>query len=105
MAEKELKKRGLRGSIVVDCSHSNSNKDYQMQPLVMDNVVSQIVDGNTSISGIMIESNIHEGSQKIPKDLKQLKYGVSVTDACVSWETTEQMLRSAHAKLKGLRSR
>jgi 3-deoxy-7-phosphoheptulonate synthase len=103
VAEKELEKRGLRRALVVDCSHANSNKDFSMQPLVMENVVNQVIEGNRSIVGMMIESNIHEGSQKIPKDLSQLKYGVSVTDGCVSWETTETMLRSAHAKLRGFR--
>lgn len=102
VTEKELERRGLRKAIVIDCSHANSNKDFHMQPLVMDNVINQIVEGNSSVVGLMIESNIHEGSQKIPKDLSKLKYGVSVTDACVSWETTELMIRGAHQKLKGL---
>jgi 3-deoxy-7-phosphoheptulonate synthase len=101
VAEGELERRGLRRALVVDCSHANSNKDFHMQPLVFENVINQILEGNSSIVGLMIESNIHEGSQKIPKDLSQLKYGVSVTDGCVSWETTEAMLRGAHAKLKG----
>jgi 3-deoxy-7-phosphoheptulonate synthase len=103
VAEKELEKRKLRRALVVDCSHANSNKDFSMQPLVMENVVNQILEGNSSIVGIMIESNLHEGSQKIPKDRSLLKYGVSVTDACVSWEKTEEMLRAAHSKLKGFR--
>jgi len=100
VAEKELEKRKLRRALVVDCSHANSNKDFNMQPLVMDNVVSQVLEGDRSIVGLMIESNIHEGAQKIPKDRSQMKYGVSVTDACVSWETTETMLRGAAAKLR-----
>jgi 3-deoxy-7-phosphoheptulonate synthase len=103
VTEKELEARKLRRALVVDCSHANSNKDFNMQPLVMENVINQIIEGNSSIVGLMIESNIHEGSQKIPKDRSQLKYGVSVTDACVSWETTETMLRNAHLKLKGFK--
>jgi 3-deoxy-7-phosphoheptulonate synthase len=99
----ELVRRGLRNAIVVDCSHANSNKDHRLQPLVMDNVVEQVADGSKAIVGLMIESNLHEGKQAIPKDLKQLKYGVSVTDACVSWETTETMLRKAAARLRRAR--
>ncbi|MES2201533.1 MAG: 3-deoxy-7-phosphoheptulonate synthase, partial [candidate division FCPU426 bacterium] len=94
-------KRRLRRALVVDCSHANSNKDYNVQPLVLDNVVNQILEGNSSIVGVMIESNIHEGSQKIDKDRSKMKYGVSVTDACISWETTERVLRSAASKLAG----
>lgn len=101
VVEKELEKRKLRRALVVDCSHGNSNKDYSLQPLVFENVVNQVLEGNSSIVGLMIESNIHAGKQSIPKDLSQLKYGVSVTDACVDWATTETMLRAAHAKLKG----
>ena len=99
----ELVKRGLRNAIVVDCSHANSNKDHKLQPLVMDNVVEQVADGNKAIVGLMIESNLNEGKQSIPKDLKQLKPGVSVTDACVGWATTEAMLRKAAARLRKAR--
>jgi 3-deoxy-7-phosphoheptulonate synthase len=76
----------------VDCSHENSSKDPALQPLIVDNVTSQIIEGNTSIIGLMIESNIHQGNQPIPEDLANLKYGVSVTDACIDWETTEQSI-------------
>ena len=82
LCEQELAANHLPGNIMVDCSHANSNKDFSMQPLVMENVINQVVEGNSSIVGIMIESNLHEGAQKIPKDLSQLKYGVSVTDGC-----------------------
>ena len=100
VVDQELVKRKLRRAIVVDCSHANSNKDHALQPLVMDDVVEQVAEGNRSIVGVMIESNLHEGKQGIPKDLAQLKHGVSVTDACVSWETTQQMLRKAAARLR-----
>ncbi len=100
IVDKELEKRHLRRAIVIDCSHANSNKDHDLQPLVMENVVEQAADGNRSIVGVMIESNLHAGKQSIPKDLKQLKHGVSVTDACVSWETTVSMLTKAAERLR-----
>ncbi len=85
--------------VVIDCSHGNSNKDYKLQPLVFEKVIQQILDGNTSIVGMMLESNLHEGSQKIPGELEQLKYGVSVTDKCINWEETERIILAAHEKL------
>ena len=85
---------------MIDCSHGNSNKQPELQPLVVENIASQIVEGNRSIIGMMLESNIHGGNQPIPADLSRLKYGVSVTDACVDWETTETALRSLAARLK-----
>jgi 3-deoxy-7-phosphoheptulonate synthase len=98
--EESLQKNGLFPTIMVDCSHGNSNKDYQKQPEVLESVVQQILDGNKSISGVMIESNLEAGSQKIAADLKQLKYGVSITDACIDWTTTENILLEAHRKLQ-----
>jgi 3-deoxy-7-phosphoheptulonate synthase len=100
ICEQELTKARIRPNIMVDCSHANSNKDPALQPLVMDNVANQILEGNNSIVGLMVESHLGWGSQSIPKDLDQLKYGVSITDACIDWETTEKALRSMHAKLK-----
>ena len=85
---------------MIDCSHGNSNKQPELQPLVADNVANQIIEGNKSITGIMLESNIEAGNQKIPEDLNQLKYGVSVTDACIDWDTTEKLLRDMAEKLK-----
>lgn len=99
--EESLKKNGLLPTIMVDCSHGNSNKDYQKQPEVLECVVDQILGGNTSISGVMIESNLEAGSQKIPADPGQLKYGVSITDACIDWATTERILLAAHDRLQG----
>jgi len=98
--EETLKKNGLIASIMVDCSHGNSNKEYQRQVEVLENVVQQIVDGNQSISGVMIESNLEAGNQKVPADPSQLKYGVSITDACIDWNTTERILLEAHRKLQ-----
>jgi 3-deoxy-7-phosphoheptulonate synthase len=74
---------------VVDCSHGNSNKDPGLQSLVAENVANQILEGNSSIVGLMLESNLHWGSQPIPARRSDLEYGVSVTDACIDWETTE----------------
>ena len=95
MAEQAMIKAKLPANIVVDCSHANSFKKPELQSLVMADVINQIVNGNASIRGLMIESNLIAGNQKIPDDLSQLKYGCSVTDACVDWNTTEKMLRDA----------
>jgi 3-deoxy-7-phosphoheptulonate synthase len=91
-------------TIMVDCSHGNSNKDYKNQPKVCSEVARQVSKGEKSIIGVMIESHINEGNQKIPKDLSQLKYGVSVTDACVSFPTTETMLRELADSVKARRA-
>jgi 3-deoxy-7-phosphoheptulonate synthase len=103
LAGQALAKAGLPVSVVVDCSHANSNKDYTLQPLVFEDCVRQIVEGNGSLVGLMLESHLSAGSQPIPEDLGQLKYGVSVTDACIDWETTQRVIREAHAALKGAR--
>ncbi|UVE19363.1 3-deoxy-7-phosphoheptulonate synthase [Pseudomonas sp. LS44] len=100
ICEQELAKAGIRPNIMVDCSHANSNKDPALQPLVMDNVANQILEGNQSIVGLMVESHLGWGNQSIPKDLGALQYGISVTDACIDWDTTEKSIRSMHAKLK-----
>lgn len=100
MAEKVLAAHGLPLNIAVDCSHGNSNKDPALQPLIAENVVNQILEGNRSIVALMLESNLHWGSQPIPQDRSQLKYGVSVTDPCIDWATTERLLREARARLK-----
>ena len=100
LCEQELTRAGIRPNIMVDCSHANSNKDPALQPLVMENVANQILEGNNSIIGLMVESHLGWGSQSIPKDLCDLKYGVSITDACIDWDSTEKTLRSMHAKLK-----
>ncbi|MEH6798869.1 MAG: 3-deoxy-7-phosphoheptulonate synthase [Halopseudomonas sabulinigri] len=100
LCEKDLEKASIAPNIMVDCSHANSNKDPGLQPLVMDNVANQILEGNNSIIGLMVESHIGWGSQSIPKDLSQLQYGVSVTDACIDWDTTVTSVRSMNEKLK-----
>ncbi len=100
LCEAALRKAGLSENIMIDCSHGNSSKKPELQPLVAENVANQILEGNKSINGIMLESNIQAGNQPIPKDLGQLEYGVSVTDACIDWETTERLLRDLHGRLK-----
>jgi 3-deoxy-7-phosphoheptulonate synthase len=100
LCERELEKAGLPQSIVVDCSHGNSNKDPALQPLVAENCVNQMLEGNRSIVGLMLESHLHWGSQPIPSDRSELRYGVSVTDACIDWETTEGLLLSLDTRLR-----
>lgn len=100
ITEEILKKNSLFPTIMVDCSHGNSNKDYNKQAEVLDSVVGQIENGNRSISGVMIESYLEAGNQKIQTDQIQLKYGVSITDACIDWATTERILLDAHKRLK-----
>ncbi len=99
LAEKELKKADLSANIMIDCSHANSNKDAGLQPLVLENVTNQILEGNTSIIGLMVESNIGWGNQKVPADLSQLTYGVSITDACIDWDTTVETFTHMNEKL------
>jgi 3-deoxy-7-phosphoheptulonate synthase len=100
MAEQALKKAKLPANIIVDCSHANSYKKPELQPLVMADVINQVVNGNQALVGLMIESNIVAGNQKIPADLSQLIYGCSVTDACVDWASTEVMIREAATRLR-----
>jgi 3-deoxy-7-phosphoheptulonate synthase len=91
--ESLLRKNNLPERVMVDCSHGNSNKDYRLQGQVVSAIGQQIVDGNTSLFGIMIESNLFAGNQPIPSDLSQMQYGVSVTDGCIDWKETESVLR------------
>ena len=102
LAEQQLKDANIPANIMVDCSHANSNKNHDLQPLVMENVTNQILEGNESIIGIMVESNLKAGNQKITANLDDLEYGVSITDACIDWETTEKTLRDMSDKLKNI---
>jgi 3-deoxy-7-phosphoheptulonate synthase len=97
--EEKLNKLNLPPRIVVDCSHGNSNKNHKAQAAVLENLIQQIADGNQSIVGMMLESNLYEGNQKIPNNLQELKYGVSVTDKCIGWEETEDIILSAYDKI------
>jgi 3-deoxy-7-phosphoheptulonate synthase len=98
-AEELFQKAGLEPAIMVDCSHANSNKDHNRQEEVLVNVISQIVNGNRSIFSLMIESHLEAGNQSLCKDPRELRYGVSVTDKCIDWVTTERLLRYAHQEL------
>jgi 3-deoxy-7-phosphoheptulonate synthase len=84
----------------VDCSHANSHKNPRLQPLVLQDCAHQILRGNRSIIGAMVESFLEEGSQPIPADLTTLRYGCSVTDACLDWDDTATMLRETRVLLK-----
>jgi 3-deoxy-7-phosphoheptulonate synthase len=98
--EEVLMKEGLNPVVLIDCSHENSGKKYYRQERVMNSILDQRRRGRDSIVGFMLESNIHEGKQAIPEDLSMLAYGISVTDACISFETTSELLYSAHKLLK-----
>lgn len=100
-AEAELAKGGKAdGKIMVDSSHANSNKDPNLQPMVIDNIAEQILAGNKSIVGMMIESHIKAGRQDLKSDKASLEYGKSITDGCIDWETTEKTLHAMRDKLK-----
>jgi 3-deoxy-7-phosphoheptulonate synthase len=99
LVEEQLKAANLSPRIVVDCSHGNTNKDYRLQSIVFENIIQQIIDGNNSIVGMMLESNLYEGSQPITGKREDLQYGVSVTDKCINWQETERIILAAHAKL------
>ena len=91
--EAELKEASLPVNIMIDCSHGNSQKNQANQAVVLQDVAGQIRAGNKSIIGVMLESNLEEGNQPIPDDLSEIRYGVSITDACIGWTTTEILLR------------
>ncbi|MFU8769690.1 MAG: 3-deoxy-7-phosphoheptulonate synthase [Desulfotignum sp.] len=98
-AQALLRKRKLNDRIMIDCSHDNSGQTYTGQPFVFKSALDQRLEGNSGIIGLMLESNLFEGSQKCPGDGCALKYGVSITDECISWETTAGLIRCAHNRL------
>lgn len=100
-AEEQLRKAGLSPRLVIDCSHANSNKQYELQEKVLRDIVRQRLDETNAIVGAMLESNIKGGRQDMPKDGAPLEYGVSITDPCLDWDTTERALRYAHTRLAG----
>jgi|TARA_B110000211_G_C14045373_1_gene538672 3-deoxy-7-phosphoheptulonate synthase len=102
LCEQQLLKARIPANIMIDCSHANSNKDPRQQTLVTSNVADQIVNGNQSVVGLMVESNLEWGKQSIPENLADLKYGVSVTDACIDWATTETMIRALRDKVRAV---
>ena len=99
LAVDQLRRSQLLDALMVDCSHANSGKLHTRQEEVMQSVVAQRAAGNTSLTGLMVESHLEDGNQPIPADLKSLRYGVSITDACVGWATTERMMRQGHEAL------
>lgn len=98
LAEQAMESAKLPKRIMIDCSHANASKDHERQPLVAQNVAEQLSAGNNSIIGIMLESNINAGQQSLG-DPANLAYGVSITDACISWEKTESLLLNLQATL------
>lgn len=104
LTERALREEGLPVNIMIDCSHANSNKNPELQPLVLDNVCQQILEGNQSIIGAMLESHLNAGKQKLTKDKSQLEYGKSITDGCIDWQTTEASLIKLHDKLAAFRN-
>jgi len=96
-AESGLIAAGLEPTIMVDCSHANSNKDHNRQPLVARDIAAQIAAGNRSVIGLMIESNLAAGNQPLQGGRDGLQYGVSITDACIDWQTTQALLREIAA--------
>lgn len=100
--EAALAAAGLSPRIMIDCSHGNSEKSPDRQAQVLDDVLSQVEAGNRSIIGCMIESNLEGGSQRISSNRAALRYGVSITDACIDWKTTEEILRDAHRRLRAV---
>lgn len=99
-ARLKMIEKNLPQAVIVDCSHDNSLKKFQGQAIVWKSVVNQYIDGNDSLVGLMLESNLHEGNQKFTGNLSDLKFGVSITDECISWETTQALLLSTHETLK-----
>jgi 3-deoxy-7-phosphoheptulonate synthase len=100
LCEQALQEAGLPGTIMVDCSHANSNKDPSLQPLVAADVAEQIIAGNRSLIGLMIESSIGPGQQSLSVGKDKLAYGVSITDGCIGWEETARCLRDLRDKLQ-----
>ena len=98
-AEEKIESSGLRPSIIIDCSHANSNKDHKKQSLVFEDVMQQKLEGNKSIKGVMLESHINEGNQPL-NNPQSLKYGVSITDACINWQTTSDLIFEAQKNIR-----
>ncbi len=95
-----MQKSGIVSSLIIDCSHANSGKKYTRQRRVFRSVIDQILYGQKNVAGVMLESNLFEGNQKIPENISELKYGVSITDACIGWNETEELILSAAELLR-----
>jgi len=99
-----LERGGLEPRVLVDCSHAQTNKDFRKQAAVFDTIIAQICAGSLAIMGVMVESHIEAGNQPVNSDRSKLKYGVSVTDPCIDWPSTERCVRNAAAALAGIRT-
>ena len=95
----QLRSKGLPAAMIVDCSHANASKKFENQAVVWQDVINQKLDGNDALVGLMLESNIEQGRQDNTGDLATMAYGVSITDPCISWQTTEKLVRTAHRQL------
>jgi 3-deoxy-7-phosphoheptulonate synthase len=100
-AEAALRKAGLTPALMVDCSHANSGKQPERQEVVWQSVIEQRAAGNRALIGLMLESNLQEGSQPYPQGPETILPGISITDACISWETTERLLMQGYEALRG----
>ena len=98
-AQRMLEESGLKPNLIVDCSHSNSGKDHSRQPIVFKDIMQQRTH-NSGIVGLMLESHLHEGNQTLGDDPSTLRYGVSITDACIGWEQTDDLIRHAYTELE-----
>lgn len=98
-ALQQLTKAGLPSRLIVDCSHDNSRRDYREQPAVFQSVVNQVLQGNTNIKGVLLESHLNEGSQELPLSRSPLRYAVSITDGCLDWNATQDLILWGHALL------
>jgi 3-deoxy-7-phosphoheptulonate synthase len=103
-AAAKLAAAGLPAAIMVDCSHANSGKKHERQEVVWQNLIEQKLKGSPALIGVMVESFIHEGSQPFPRPARELKYGVSITDPCIGWETTERLLLGGAESLASARN-
>ena len=98
-AHQTMEAAGVNPRVMIDCSHGNSNKDFERQNLGFKDVIRQRLSGEGDIIGCMLESHLNAGNQKVPADLSELKYGVSITDACIGWDETEELLTWAHGQV------
>jgi len=99
-ASAQLNKHSLPNILMVDCSHANSAKQHARQEEVWRSIIQQRASGTDAIIGAMIESYLFEGNQPVPDDPASLKYGISVTDSCIDWPTTERLLRQGAEGLR-----
>jgi 3-deoxy-7-phosphoheptulonate synthase len=104
-AAAQLAREGLPARLMVDCSHGNSNKDYRRQADVLRDVAAQVIDGSVHVMGVMLESHLVAGNQKLPSDLSRLTYGQSITDACIDLPTTLELLQELAAAVRQTQER